>query len=125
MTTTIYRVQDAEGRGPYRPGTSHLWSDDDHWRNVPFFTEFHWPIHTISKRWLRGETGGCGFRSLEQLNRWFSPTEQRKLSERGYTIVQMVADRIINESRNQLVFGRKQPLWAGVLVLPWSALEAA
>lgn len=119
--TTIYRVQDAEGRGPYRPGTSHLWTDDDHDRNPPFFIEFGWPIASIPFKWLRDENGGCGFRDLDQLSEWFSPNERRKLAARHFLIVRMDADRIIAESSRQLVFGRSKPLWADFIVVPWPA----
>ena len=119
MGEVVYRIQDGAGRGPYRPGTSHLWTDDDHWRNPPFYTELGWQSAEISTKFKHGENGGCGFRSIEQLNRWFSPAEQRKLAERGYVIVQMTADRIVAETRTQVVFARKRPLWTGAVILPW------
>lgn len=41
MSTTIYRVQDAEGRGPWRPGFSKYWvcDRDDHDVLIPWMKE--------------------------------------------------------------------------------------
>lgn len=121
---TVYRIQDAEGRGPYRPGFSHRWVDGDHDRNPPFMVEFDWPLSSIPGRWLPGENGGCAFRSLEALRRWFSPSECEKLETLGYSIVSMTVDRVIAESDRQLVFGRWKKLSRGYLMLPWSMAEA-
>lgn len=116
---TVYRVQDAEGRGPYRPGFSHRWVDEDHDRNPPFMVEFNWPLSSVPGRWLPGEHGGCAFRTLDALYRWFSPSECRRLDALGYSVVSMTADRIIAESDKQLVFGRWKSLSKGYLMLPW------
>ena len=115
----VFRVQDIEGRGPYRPGTSHRWTDDDHYRNLPFYTEFGWSVGSISKRWRDGETGGCAFRSLDGLYRWFSPAECEKLDALRYMVVRMNVDRIIRESNTQVVFARTKPLWKDRFILPW------
>ena len=117
--TLLFRVQDSEGRGPYRPGMSHMWTDDDHYRNVPFYTEFGWSVGSISKRWHKGETGGCAFRLLDDLYRWFSPAECEKLDTLGYSVVRMNVDRIIRESKTQVVFGRTKPLWKDYFMMPW------
>jgi hypothetical protein len=123
--TQIYRVQDSEGRGPYRPGKSYRWTDEDHYRNPPFYVEFGWTVGSIAKRWHAGEVGGCGFRSIEALKHWFSDSERSKLDALGYSIVSMKADRIIAESRNQLVFARRTPLWADYLMVPWPDASTA
>lgn len=119
MSEAIYRVQDAEGRGPYRPGTSGRWTDDDHHRNPPFFVEFGWSPRSIAGHFRPGESGGCAFRSLGDLYRWFSPQECQKLDALGYSIVRMNVDRIIRESKNQVVFARNKPLWCDLLMVPW------
>lgn len=122
MSIRVFRVQDAEGRGPYRPGYSHTWTDADHDRNPPMFDEFGWPANDkISDLWNPNETGGCAFRTLEQLHKWFSPTERARLERSGYSIVTLSVDRIIAESDRQLVFGRIRPLRNGCAVLPWTA----
>ena len=42
MSNEIYRVQDAQGRGPWKPGFSHRWVEDrpDHYNLPPWFVEF-------------------------------------------------------------------------------------
>lgn len=58
------------------------------------------------------ECGACGggFRSMEQLNNWFLPTEQEKLKDLGYKIVAIEADKIIRSSNRQTVFWSKKQL---------------
>ena len=36
---TVYRVQDADGRGPFKPGFSHQWVEEraDHENLLPWF----------------------------------------------------------------------------------------
>jgi hypothetical protein len=119
----VYRVQDAEGRGPYRPGFSKKWLDEDPRALglLPWFEEF-------GTRILIGTEGmhcGSACRSLEQLERWFSPSEIRKLRRFGYSPVSMIADRILAESDIQLVFARHKPLNDGVQLLDWSSTERA
>lgn len=53
---------------------------------------------------------GCGCRTLEQLRRWFSPSEYAKLVGYGYRAVKMQAGRILAESEIQCVFERAKPL---------------
>lgn len=67
------------------------------------------------------ECMGCGCRTLDQLFKWFTPTERVRLRALGYSIVTMWVDRIIAESENQVVFARKKPLAHSVTVLadPW------
>lgn len=119
MNIPIFRVQDKDGRGPYRPGYSHTWIDADHDRNPTFFDEFDWRPETTPDHWHRNENGGCGFRTLAGLYRWFSSTERAKLQRAGFSIVTMRVDRIIAESDNQLVFGRTRALRHGCTILPW------
>ena len=116
MSTTIYRIQDAEGRGPYRPGFAHRWTDPDAPTSSrqPFFFEF--PDLDIAR--LDPGRSGCGFRTMDQLLRWFTPFERQKLAALGYAVVSMEADEILAESEYQLVFKRRLPLSIGALAIP-------
>jgi hypothetical protein len=107
--TVVYRWQDADGRGPYKPGISHYWADEDHAdrKLPPFFEEFGMDI---IKQCQPTECMGCGFRSPEQMHAWFTPTEQERMRLMGYRFGKLVADRILAESDKQLVFARRQPL---------------
>jgi hypothetical protein len=120
---SVYRVQDAEGRGPFRPGFSQVWLDDDigirESRNRSWMEEFGADL--IERLGLAGEYYGSAVRQRAELNDWFSRTEQRRLKHMGFHIVVMDADRILAESTIQVVFARKQPFNQGVVVLPWRA----
>jgi hypothetical protein len=63
------------------------------------------------------ECMGCGCRTLDQLFKWFTPTERVRLHALGYRIVTMWVDRIIAESPNQVVFARRKPLAMSATVL--------
>lgn len=109
---TVYRWQDSDGRGPYRPGMSHYWSDEDHGeRNPPFFEEFGLDIVKQAKP---DECMGCAFRTPAQMLEWFNQSERERLRLMGYVFVSMEVDRVIAESERQLVFARRKPLRIGV-----------
>ncbi len=116
MPESVYRVQDDEGRGPYRPGASHRWADDKH-QAPTWMEEFGLDL---KDRFAPEESGGCGFRSTEQARAWFSRTERRRLVRLGYSLVRMQVDRILAESPIQLVFARRQPFHIGALIVPWN-----
>jgi hypothetical protein len=101
---TIFRVQDQDGRGPWKPGFSHKWviTRPDHDNLLP------WPIEfgDILKNFLPAENHGCGCRTIKQLRRWFTHREYKTLKKFNYHAVSIDVDRIIAESNIQLVFGR-------------------
>lgn len=98
----IYRVQDKDGRGPFKPGFSHQWVEqrEDHQNLLP------WPVEFKKIQLPMFMNVGVGCRTLSQLRRWFLATEYKKLLEFGYLAVSLVPDQIIAESDIQLVFGR-------------------
>ncbi len=103
----VYRIQDTEGRGPYRPGFSDTWvreTQDD--RLLPWFMEMG-PIHL---RVRPGMHAGCGCTSLSQLRMWFNEQEYTTLLGFGYRAVQLNVDRILGRSLTQCVFERQKPL---------------
>ena len=104
----VLRIQDADGRGPWQPGFSRRWVEDrpDHENLPPWFVEFG----RVDKLALVGEHVGSGCRTLEQLRRWFTPTEYATLRRFGYRAVRMAAGRLLAESDKQCVFGRARPL---------------
>ena len=106
--TTIYRVQDADGRGPWKPGFSQCWVEDRDDQNnlVPWMVE----MGRVEKRAIYGMSVGCGCRTVEQLRRWFTPSEYRTLRRFGYQAVKMEVGRILGESKIQVVFERAKPL---------------
>ncbi len=109
----IYRVQDKDGRGPWKPGFSIKWVEDrtDHDNLKPYITE--WPEFNIHAEIMPDEHCGCGCLTLEQLKRWFTETEYNRLRIMGYRAVKLKANRILRSSEKQCVFTRKRALRKG------------
>ena len=110
----VYRVQDSEGRGPWRPGFSKHWvrERDDHANLVPWMQEFGDIIPRGGSGF--GKHCGCACKTIEQLRRWFSADEYETLLSFGFQAVQMDIDRVLAESDIQLVFQRQRPLRIGI-----------
>lgn len=108
---TIYRVQDRDGRGPFRPGFSHKWVQDreDHDNLVPWFVQFP----NIFSKSILGMHLGCGCKTISQLRRWFAQAEYDKLKLFGYTCVSLEVETILDESDIQCVFQRAKPMSDG------------
>lgn len=115
----IYRVQNKKGRGPYIPGFSDMWSDPDRQdltERPAFYTEFKSKqIRLLHEARRKGLYVGCGFRTLEQLRRWFSDAELTRLKLFGFRPVKINVDHVLAESDRQLVFSRKKPLNKGTM----------
>jgi len=106
----IFRVQDSDGRGPYRLGFSRFWVDDDGPANAPWWTEIGVPID-VAHAWMDDDHHwGCGFSTIDQFCRWFSPAERARLDRFGYILVLLNPDRVIATTPTQVVFGCKRPL---------------
>lgn len=106
----LYRIQDAEGRGPYRPGFSRQWSNVERPIVLPWWEELGLPLATAYEMIPRDMYGGSAFRTLGKLDEWFLPDEQSKLGTFGYYIVKFRPDKIIAETPTQVVFGQNYPL---------------
>lgn len=120
MSVTVYRVQDADGRGPFKPGFSRYWLDHDRddWP-PPFFEEFP------GLRFPDGGHIGCGCRTLDGVRRWFNDRELSTLAAAGYQVVAIDADRVLAESEHQIVFWRRRPLRFGAQAVIGRAIVAA
>jgi len=117
----VFRVQDADGRGPWKPGFSHRWVEDrpDHENLIPWFNEFG----DVRERAIYGMVMGCGCRTLDQLRRWFTPSEYKTLLGFGYQAVKMQIGRVLAESDIQCVFECSKPLNQGCEVVQLYAPE--
>lgn len=60
---------------------------------------------------------GSGVRRPEQIRKWFTPAEMLRLRILGYQFVAMEVDRVLAESKHQLVFKRTKPLNEDIEVL--------
>lgn len=109
--TKIYRIQDKDGRGPWRPRFSHKWVIDraDLENLKPFFLEFP------SIQLKRGCGSGC--RTLVQLRRWFVKDEYTTLIQYGYNAVEIYINEILAESEFQVVFYRDLPFHKDVHIV--------
>ena len=106
---TVFRVQGPDGRGPWRPGLSALWSDNapPPVGCLPMFEEFG---VSILAKIPAGAHCGCACATEKQLRRWFSSTELERLAALQHFPVRIEVDGVVAESENQLVFWRKKPL---------------
>lgn len=112
MNDIVYRIQDADGRGPWRPGFSHKWvedrTDDEFLALVPWTLQFD--TRKIVREHLVGMHLGCGCLTLEQMQRWFRPSEYETLLRYGYRAIRMDDVRVLAQSDIQCVFLRAKPL---------------
>jgi len=112
MKTTIYRIQDENGRGPFNPGQKETWSimrpDLDNLKP--------WPLEFGTAGIFYRASGmlcHTGCLTIAQLRRWFIPREYRTLVKRGYNAVELVDCEVLASSDIQCVFARKEPLNVG------------
>lgn len=107
----VFRVQDGEGRGPFRPGFSKQWLDATFFpgmKPLPTWMDEFGTERIV--RLARGRHLGCGVRELRHIGRWFSPTERIRLKFLGFSIISIEPEEILAESPNQLVFAVSNPL---------------
>lgn len=100
---TVYRIQDKDGRGPFKPGFSSRWVElrEDHDDLVPWFVEFG----RVDMKCISGMAIGSACRTVEQLRRWFSESEYKTLKAHGYQAVEIDAS-IVAESQIQCFIQR-------------------
>jgi len=109
----VYRVQDAFGRGPWKPGFSSQWTEDREPSEYLVLKPIQDEFPTLSLRLRHDRFYGVGCKSLEQLRRWITKSEYQKLVEFGYQCVSIDADKVVAQSEVQLVFERSKPLSNG------------
>jgi len=117
----VYRIQDKFGRGPFRPGFSQRWLDDELTQGkteLPSWME-EFGADLIIKRGRPGEYYGSACRSLEWLDRWFSFSEQQRLAALGFMTVSLTVTRLLAHSECQIVFAIDHPLNHSIVIIPW------
>lgn len=118
---TVYRVQDKQGRGPWRPGFSRQWIEADGPPLPPaLHDDFGWDIYD---RMSRFGHYGSACADVEDLRNWFTASERTKLANFGFRPVCILADEVLAESKHQLVIRCDRPLSDAALALPWGAIE--
>lgn len=76
----LYRIQDADGRGPFRPGFSKNWADENFGPGVESLPTIMEDFGETVLRSLNNpaEHYGTAVRKPIQLCRWFSKTEMER-----------------------------------------------
>lgn len=109
----VYRVQDRNGRGPWKPGFSESWVED---RTEQEFDAIAPPSMDIMLAIMMHKKNphlGYGCASLLALRLWFKKREYETLVRLGYRAVEMQVDDVIWEGPNQVAFSRAKPLHSG------------
>lgn len=117
----VYRIQDREGRGPFKPGFSRFWADEEFADGVlglPTILQ-DFGADLITRLGRDGEHFGTAVRTPQELQKWFSNTEMAKLADLGYNPVSLRIDRVLAESSSQLVFAKSAPLTSGAVMIDW------
>ena len=118
---TIFRYQDDEGRGPFRPGMTERWLVDHESKPVGLINERGvWGVRGAIDRFIRlnrmPHQFGFGCETLDCLFRWFTQDERKTLNDLGYRIVAMMGDRILG-NQNEVLFARRLPLSRRAVIL--------
>lgn len=107
----LFRIQDKEGRGPFRPGFSTQWADATGGKMLPpIYKELGIEPTKLRDIVPKGLHCGCACKTPTQLQDWFTRTERRRLLALGFGIVRFEPDVIIAETPNQVLFGCTEPL---------------
>ena len=112
----VFRVQDHKGRGPFKPGFTRFWLDPSKPESelLPsMFDEFP----NVMGLLLDHGHQGCACTDLDTLKRWLNAAEMSLLKHVGYRIVSMNADKILAQSKNQVLFWRKLPFNTDIEVI--------
>lgn len=108
----LVRVQDGEGRGPYRPGFSDRWVSD---RRVTFFPPIFSELgaarfkRIVDAAHSRGLHIGCAV-SARRLSDWFNDEERAKLIALGFRLVRVDECEHLATTQSQRLIGSPNPL---------------
>jgi len=120
MSEPFYRVQDRDGRGPWRPGFSAQWIEADAPAGRLVETVFDLlplaELRALAREWHLGSA--C--RTRAALLAWFTPAEIARLAVLGFHPVTLRADVVLAESATQALIGRRRPLAEGATRLRWA-----
>ena len=106
----VYRIQDANGSGPFKPGFRRVWSDDSGPARPPAELLGKIALTTPRETWL-----GSAVRSRAQLRLWFTRSEERRLKRLGYQVVALEADEILAENEHEVIIERARRFNEGII----------
>ena len=106
----VYRIQDREGRGPFKPGVTVKWKSRLGLDMEPIWNELGISAFDIVSKIPQGMHSGCGRESIEQLALWFNTTERKTLHSLGYGLIVFEPTQILLRSPTQVLFAHLLPL---------------
>ena len=101
----LVRIQDCEGRGPWRPGLSAMW-DSGKAQLMPAITE---EVPNLKMLMKPGFHYGCAVR-VGKVGLWFSEDDLTNLLELGFHFVNATPCAIVIETEYQAVIASIKPL---------------
>lgn len=107
---TVYRMQDRQGRGPFKPGFTAKWKGYNGLDMLPLYMELGISPQAMDELCPVDMFCGIGCASLEMFTRWFDRTERRRLFGFGYAMVVFEPSRILAETPTQVLFAHCWPL---------------
>lgn len=120
----LLRVQDKEGRGPWRPGFSAKWVDDNRdFSFPPIFSEVE-NLHEIAARaHEKGLHIGCAV-GTRHFSQWFTDAEIVRLKAFGFRVVNATPCQIIAKTPTQVLVASHLPL-SKLTRVAWPELRTA
>lgn len=111
----VFRIQDREGRGPFRPGFSQMWLDEDigNRASLPTWME-EFGLEEATAAMSAGFTVFSAVRTVDKIRDWFSDSERQRLYGFGFYLVEVPNSVVLRESQHQLLCCRQLPLTFGV-----------
>ena len=109
----LLRIQDAEGRGPWRPGFSQMWIDPEKDDSFcpPLMVEFpNWHKAIAKARKTGRPHVGCVAYGAQGLHAWFTPSEIGKLRAFGFRLADASSLTRILSGRHQAIVASALPL---------------
>lgn len=119
---TIFRYQDDEGRGPFRPGMTDRWLVEHEGKPNGLVLELgpsglRCAINCFAKKHREIHNLGFGCVSIDGLFKWFTREERETLKMLGYDLVAMQVDGVVAENRDEVLFARRRPLCRRAVIL--------
>jgi len=112
---TVFRYQDNEGRGPFKPGMTERWLVDHESKPKGLIQRIgphgvRFAINCFVRKHAEIHNLGFGCATIDGLFRWFTREERIMLHGFGYRMVAMQVDGIVAENDDEIIFARRMPL---------------
>lgn len=105
----LIRVQDREGRGPWRPGFSSTWMDEcTPMRGKPI-TSYPGAIKVAHDASKAGMHIGCAVYA-DEISTWFAPPDLFRLARLGFYVADASACEVIFIAPDQVLVASHRPL---------------